>query len=168
MPLLAESALSADDVDLIRGAAGHTVGHLLAPKGPEFAAVLFALHALQVIVSKQRSKSPTPAPNETFDPLDADAVRQRVRARLALVQEADYFALLGVKQSATPYDIRRAYVELRRAFDPSQLLTGATVDLREDVELIIDVLEEAYQVLRDHNRRTRYKRAIESTRPSNW
>ena len=33
----------------------------------------------------------------------------------------------------------------------------------EDAELIVEVLDEAYEILRDPQRRTRYRRAIEAT-----
>src|SRR6185312_14263080 len=109
------------------------------------------------------------APAETgaaaFDPLDEEAVRQRVRARLALVEEGDYFALLGIARAATGYEIRRAYLELRRAFEPTRVLTAATADLAADVRLVIEVLDEAYEILREPNRRERYRRAIEAGPP---
>jgi len=79
------------------------------------------------------------------------------------VKEGDYFALLGVPRSATAYEIKRAYLELRRTFEPSRLLTAKTVDLLDDVELIIEVVDEAYDILRDTNRRERYRRAIEAS-----
>ena len=160
--LLAESALTGDEAELVRNAAGKTIGHVLAPKGPEFAAVLYALASLQIISVRKRSARPTAESAPEVDPLDADAVRKRVRARLALVHDGDYFALLGLTSAATSYDIRRAYVELRRAFEPNVLLTAATADLRSDVDLIVEVIEEAYQILRDPNRRNRYRRAIEA------
>ena len=49
--------------------------------------------------------------------IDAEGVRERVRARLQLVEDGDYFALLGVSHDATGYEVRRAFLELRRAFD---------------------------------------------------
>jgi len=79
-----------------------------------------------------------------------------------LVEEGDYFALLGVPRQATGYDIRRSYVELRRQFDPSQVLRSHTLDLADDVDTILEVLDEAYEILRDQQRRERYRRAIES------
>ncbi len=161
--LLAESALTGEETELVRNAGGDTVGHVLGPKGADFAPVLFALAALEIISARQKSGIPSPAPPD-FDPLDADAVRKRVAARLALVQDGDYFSLLGVTASATGYDIRRAYLDLRRTFEPNRLLTAATADLREDVDLIVDVLDEAYQILRDPQRRSRYRRAIEAAR----
>ena len=97
------------------------------------------------------------------DALDEDAIRERVRARLALVDEADYFALLGVSPDATGYEVRRAFLELRRAFDPQRVLTPQIVDLAADVRKIVSVLEEAYEILRDNARRERYRRAILAT-----
>jgi preprotein translocase subunit Sec63 len=94
--------------------------------------------------------------------LDEDAVRTRVRARLELVDEGDYFAVLGVSRDATGYEVRRAFLDLRRAFEPSQILTPRTADLAGDVRKIVTVLEEAYEILRDNARRERYRRAIEA------
>jgi hypothetical protein len=165
-PLLAESALTAAQAEAVRGAVGSTVGDVLARQGDPFAPILFALLALQVLGSPTAS---APAPEQAaddadrFDPLDAQAVRERVRARMALVREADYFSLLGLTPSATDYEIRRAFVQLRSTFEPSKLLTAATADLADDVRLIVEVLEEAYQILRDPQRRKRYRNAILET-----
>jgi DnaJ-like protein len=162
--LLAESALSVEEVEIVRGSPGRTVGQVCAMRGSDFASVLYALTALEVLVSQAERRARPAAAAAGVDPLDADAVRQRVRARMALVNEGDYFAVLGLTPSATPYEIRRAYVELRRVFEPNRLLTAATADLRSDLELILDVLEEAYEILRDPTRRTRYQKAIQATR----
>jgi preprotein translocase subunit Sec63 len=126
---------------------------------------LVALQELGIIeVMASIGKSVIPAPNTT-DSLDEEAVRKRVAARLALIQEGDYFAVLGVPHAATSYEIRRAYLEARRAFEPSRLLTARTVDLRDEAQLIVDVLDEAFDLLRDNARRDRYRRAIEAVPP---
>ena len=162
--LLAESALSPEDTEQVRRSIGQNLNDALRGSGGELAAVLYALVALRILDARAPSGRPQPEGPADYDPLDADAVRLRVRARLALVSDADYFALLGLPPSATSYDIRRAYLELRRAFDPSRLLTAATAELHDDVAMIVEVLEEAYEVLRDPHRRGRYRRAIEATR----
>ena len=95
--------------------------------------------------------------------LDEEAIRTRVRARMAHVEEGDYFAVLGISRDATGYEVRKAFLALRRELEPSRLLTPRTADLREDVEHIVVVLEEAYEILRDAARRERYRRAIEAT-----
>jgi curved DNA-binding protein CbpA len=85
-----------------------------------------------------------------------------VRARLQLVDEGDYFAVLGVARDATGYEVRRAFLELRRAFEPSRVLTPSVADLADDVRKIVSVLEEAYEILKDGARRERYRRAIDA------
>jgi len=84
---------------------------------------------------------------------------------MALVEDGDYFSLLGVERSATAYEIRRAYLELRRAFEPARVLTGQTADLAMDVKTIVEVLDEAYEILREPHRRERYRKAIEAGPP---
>jgi len=82
--------------------------------------------------------------------------RERVRARHRLVDEADYFALLGVRRDATGFEIRRAYEAARRDFDadafPPELRVELTIELAE----IHGVLEEAFRVLRDDRLRGMY------------
>jgi hypothetical protein len=45
------------------------------------------------------------------------------------------------------------------------VLNAATADLADDLDLIIEVLEEAHDILRDQSRRERYRRAIEDKPP---
>ena len=94
--------------------------------------------------------------------MDAEAMRQNIQARLALVREGNYFELLGISPHATAYEIRSAFVTLRRYYQPQRLIGGGSADLHAEVVLIGDVLEEAYEVLRDAHRRNRYLRAIEA------
>jgi hypothetical protein len=42
------------------------------------------------------------------------------------------------------------------------MITAATIDLRDDVDSILEVLEEAYDILRDPVRRERYRRALDA------
>jgi hypothetical protein len=162
--LLAECALSREEEQLVRSAPGRTLGDVLSGAAPELADVLYGLAALGVLEALAPSRRAEPASAEV-DPLDEEAIRQRVRARIALVEDGDYFALLGIAHGATGYEIRRAYLELRRAFEPSRVLTGATADLAGDVQLVIEVLDEAYEILREPHRRERYRRAIEAGPP---
>jgi len=163
--LLGECALTREEEALVRAAPGRTVGELLAGQPPELADLLYALVALGVLDALTPALKPAPSRPGAPDPLDEEAFRQRVRARLALVEDGDYFALLGVSPSATGYEIRRAYLELRRAFEPGRVLTAQTADLGPDVRVILDVLDEAYDILRDTPRRERYRRAIEAGPP---
>lgn len=169
--LLSECALSEAEQRWLARAKGATLDEALAGAPTEdLVPVLYALVQLGVLAMempgmKTRAKKRA-APRERFDAIDAQAVRSQVKARLSLVEEGDYFSLLGVPRSATAYEIHRAYLELRRGFEPSRVLNAATADLADDIELIIEVLEEAHDVLRDQSRRERYRRAIEDKPPA--
>jgi hypothetical protein len=126
---------------------------------------LYALRELAVFDVLERPKTPRPGSRRTPDPLDDEAIRRAVRARRALVDDGDYFTLLGVPRSATGYHIRKAFVDLRRVFEPGVVLRPGTLDLRDDVSIINDVLDEAYEVLRDPTKRDRYRRALEAVPP---
>ena len=136
----------------------------------DIASVLYALALLGVVetiravggaraAAVNGGRAPSAA---AIDALDEEAIRARVRARLQLVDEGDYFAVLGVTRDATGYEVKRAFLELRRAFEPSRILTPQLVDLQADVRKIATVLDEAYEILRDSARRERYRRAIEA------
>ncbi len=163
--LLHEAALDPRDLDAVAAARSVPLRQAMR-ESPERATLFYALVALEVLKTDARQESAPPSAREA-DPLDADAVRKRVQARLDLVHEGDYFALLGVTCDATAYAIRQAYVELRRRFEPARLLDAGTADLDPDVRLIAEVLDEAYEVLRDANRRTRYRRALLAAREPN-
>lgn len=160
--LLGESALPDADLSLVRSASGTTLGDVLDRAGsPDIAPVLFTLVELGVLRVRTSAAPARNLPPRVVDPLDHEALRARIRARRELVDEGDYFALLGVSRSATSYDIRRAYSALRQELDPGRVLTPVTADLGDDVALILDVLDEAYEILRDQVRRDRYRRALE-------
>ena len=123
--------------------------------------VLYALVQLRVLkrhVAALAEAKPEPEPA-----LDAQAVRQLIANRKALVEEADYFELLGITPLATGHEVTRAYEALKRTFEPSAILTAATEDLIEDLELVHSVLDEAFDILGDSVRRARYRKAILST-----
>lgn len=168
--LLSECALSPRVTALVRRAAQVTSAELLAEAEdePMLPCILHALCVLDVLKAEEPSVQPAPRASRLRqalvpDRLDDEALRAKVHARRALVDDGDYFALLGVPRRATGYDIRRSYMELRRQFDPGQVLRPNTLDLQDDVDTILEVLDEAYEILRDQQRRERYRRAIEST-----
>jgi hypothetical protein len=164
--LLTECALPAREAELIERSRGFSLGELVdAGHEPEFAAVVYALILLGVIERLAPSGAESVLPPAPHDDLDDEALRAKVRARLDVVEEGDYFAVLGVSRAATPYEIKRAYLDLRRSFEPSRVLTAATAELSGSLQLILEVLDEAYEVLRDATRRERYRRAIEAGPP---
>jgi len=163
--LLGECALSPMDAERVQTVEGKSVQEVLeASPDASFAAVLHALVALGVLrVEAARAAPVVAAKKPVRDEIDEAALRTRILARKALVDEGDYFAVLGVSRDATSYDIRRAYTDLRRELEPSRVLTPSTADLGDTVDEIVGVLEEAYQILSDQRRRERYRRAIEAS-----
>lgn len=165
--LLAECALRREEEDAVRLAPGRTLAEILSGAPAELADVLYALVSLGVLDVLTPVISPAAASVRSGggDPLDQEAIRLRVKARMALVEDGDYFALLGVARGATGYEVKRAYLELRRAFEPARVLTAQTADLVNDVKTIVEVLDEAYEILREPHRRERYRKAIEAGPP---
>lgn len=170
-PLLSECALEPTERALVEQARGVTVDELTQGAGTaDFATVLYVLSLLGVIAVTPGEPAKAPAEGDLAREsdviaLDLSAVRERVRARRDLVSEADYFTLLGISRDATGYEIRRAFLELRRSFEPSSLLTPEIADLADDVRTIVIVLDEAYEILRDTARRERYRRALGDAPP---
>jgi hypothetical protein len=162
--LLGECALDPVDVAQVREAPGKTLREVIEPS-PEgdLATVVFSLVQLGVLDVVRAAQAPADDADGDAGAaaIDADAVRERVRARSQIVDDGDYFAVLGVARDATGYEVRRAFLELRRAFEPSRMLTPEVADLATDVRKITVVLEEAYEILKDPARRERYRRAIE-------
>jgi hypothetical protein len=83
--------------------------------------------------------------------------RQRVLAKHALVHEADYFTLLGVRRDATTFEIRRAYEAARRDYAPGGFPPELQRELSGELWEIGQLIEEAYQVLRDERVRRAYQ-----------
>ncbi len=162
--ILGECALPTEDDVLVRGATGRTLDDLVSEVS-SIASVVHALVELGALAVLAPLNPPTSAGPAAADPLDDEAIRSKVRAKSNLVREGDYFALLGIQRDATSYEVKRAFLDLRRLFEPARLLTANTRDLYDDVALIVEVLEEAFEVLREAPRRDRYRRAIEAGPP---
>lgn len=165
--LLGECAIADAEAEIVRGISEQSVTELVRRAGrKDFAAVLYVLVELAVLsrLSGERRVAREQEQRATKpDHLDQAALRARIAARKALSEEGDYFALLGVSRNATSYDIRRAYVSLRDEYDPSRILSRETLELRDDVELILEVLAEAFEILEDDLRRERYRRALDAS-----
>jgi CheY-like chemotaxis protein len=161
--LLSECALAPAELDQAHAATGRTLRDVLGgtPES-DFAPIVLALALLDVFeIRPSEAGADASLSGTDLAALDSEAIRQNIAARMQLVEEGDYFAVLGVRRDATGYEIRRAFIDLRRAFEPTRILTPELVELAEDVRTIVGVLEEAYEILKDPSRRERYRRAIE-------
>jgi hypothetical protein len=178
--LLNECALTSGEHEALHVARGLTLTEAARRSElPDLATLLFALHVLGVVKVRPSAESDSRvvSPREPAqaalaalhprsarppdDPVEGErAQRARVTARKALVDQGDYFAVLGVSPAATLHEIERAYQSLKREFEPSRAITAQTLDLADDISTIVDVLDEAYAILQDTPRREAYRRAI--------
>ena len=74
--------------------------------------------------------------------------RRRVRERLRLARETDYFALLGLPREATRAEVLRAHADLSATFGEA-LEPASRVELAEELEELRAALDEAREVLTD-------------------
>ena len=161
--LLGECALSPPELDLVRRAPSLTLDEAQrAGAAPDFPAVCLALVELGVLGQALIVERAPEIASEREDPLDDQALRARVAARFALVEEGDYFEVLGVSRMATDYEIKKAHEALKRDLTPSRVLTARNADLKGQLDAILLVLDEAFEILGDSVRRERYRRAIEA------
>jgi hypothetical protein len=162
--LLPECALGSREFKLMEEAAGQRIASVLeAAGGPEIVSVIYALFELGVFATARSIERPqaAAAPSAGGDAVDDEAMRSRILQRKALVDEGDYFTLLGIGRDATGYDVRRAYLDLKRDLAYERALSARTADLRTDLDLVHEVLDEAYEILHDQTRRERYRKALE-------
>jgi DnaJ-class molecular chaperone len=68
-------------------------------------------------------------------------------ARHALAQEGDYFHVLGVDRQADATEIRRAHQRLMRECSPEILGPELNHELKELVDMIREVIDEALRIL---------------------
>jgi hypothetical protein len=162
--LLSECALTSSEVELVRRAPELSLGDLTGGDAPaDLPAVLLALTQLGILASGGgRAGNTSMPPPPAADALDDQALRERIQTRMKIVQEGDYFAVLGVSRNATEYEIKRAYEGLKAEFDHRHGLSPRNADLKGDLDTILEVVDEAYEVLGDRVRRERYRRAIEA------
>lgn len=88
--------------------------------------------------------------------------RQRVRERLRLARESDYFALLGLPREASRAEVLRAHADLTTTFCES-LEPDSRVELAEEIEELMAALDEARDVLSDDALHSAYLAQIGAT-----
>ena len=101
-----------------------------------------------------------------FDDIPTDDRRQRpaaedrraaLLARYALVEEGDYFEILGVSRDATADDVQRAHDRIARELDPGAVGPVLAGELGAKLDAMREVLGEALRVLGDKDLRPRYQ-----------
>jgi len=80
----------------------------------------------------------------------------RIAARMRLVRDGNYFALLGLGADARPMDVRRAFHELSQTFQPSAIEPAVRSRRADDLVELRAALTEAMEVLSDEVLRSAY------------
>ncbi len=115
----------------------------------------WGLHLLGLVTTRRRVGDDDDAPALVGES-DLAIDRERVHARHALVLDADYFALIGVRRDASGFEIKRAYEAARRDFAADTFPAELRKELATELDDIAQVLDEAYRVLRDDKLRNAY------------
>jgi hypothetical protein len=152
-PELAQRALAAIDEDL----------PLIRTRDPLLLPILLGLRELGIVsmgMPRLATDQHTEHVASRSVELDEDAFALRVAARRALVDEGDYFTVLGVARGATTHEVDRAKEALFREFEPSSL-PARSDHLKGDIAAILELVAEAHEILRDEVRRERYRRALD-------
>lgn len=84
------------------------------------------------------------------------AQREKLAQKFAAMRKLDYFEILGVKQSATREDIKRAYFALAKEYHPDRHFSSASAETRALAQQIYDLISTAHDTLTDVNERRRY------------
>jgi DnaJ-class molecular chaperone len=72
------------------------------------------------------------------------------------LETVDYFEALGVPQTATPGDIKKAFYRESRTYHPDRFFHLPESQVRSDIGAIYRRTTEAYYVLRDDQKRRKY------------
>ena len=92
--------------------------------------------------------------------LDQRVDRERIRSRLLLAQDADYFQILGVDRDASPEEVARAFRRLDEEIRPEKIAPEVAVALARELESLREILAEAARVLGDESLRQSYRRHL--------
>lgn len=109
-----------------------------------------------------------PEGDREFDDMPTDDRRQRsasdrraaLLARYALVEEGDYFEVLGIGRDATTADVRRAHDRIARELAPDEIDPAVARELGAKIDAIREVVGEALRVLGDERLRPRYQNSL--------
>ncbi len=118
--------------------------------------LVWGLHLLGLVTMRRRAGDDDGDAPALVGESDLAIDRDRVRARHALVLDADYFALLGVRRDASGFEIKRAYEAARRDFAAETFPIELRRELTGELDDIAQVLDEGYRVLRDDALRAAY------------
>jgi curved DNA-binding protein CbpA len=101
------------------------------------------------------AKGAVPPPLPHAQP-EVSEERAELERRLAVLDQLDYFEVMGLEPTASPADIKRAFHHQSRTCHPDRFFQSTDLELRDHVHAVYKRVTEAYFVLRDDSRRRQY------------
>lgn len=120
----------------------------------ELLGLVYMLHVLEHLELRAEGAADSDAAPGSVD-------RARIRDRLQLAREGDYFAMLGLSRDAGRLDVRRAHAQLRQTFADEHLEADTLVSLARELDELRELLDEARDVLMDEGLRSAYLAHLE-------
>ncbi len=113
-----------------------------------------ALKAEQQVHAQAAASTPKqPSPTQADAAL---AERESIEQAYAALQHRDNYQVLGVSQTATASEIKKAYFRLAKAYHPDRHLEPEMVNLKEKLETLFTAIHGAYETLSDPAKRQEY------------
>lgn len=116
--------------------------------------------------------TPPPAPAKppaSPEQLEAQKARETRRQEILEAYEGlktrNHFEVLGIPRASNELQVKEAYFRLARRFHPDTHHDTNLADMHDKIEAIFIRLGEAYEVLRDRNRRSSYESDLASRAP---
>ncbi len=134
---------------------GGTVEALLVGAGVREQAALGLLEALEGLGLVKVEPPDTSAPATLGE---REVVR--LQAKLAGLERADYFEVLGLARDAGTPEVLRAWEQLRAEFEPLRYVGHPDTGLVHDAQRVCAALDEAVRALRDDALRAAYARYL--------
>ena len=128
---------------------------------------LFEADLSRALASAPRTRT-APEGEREFDDMPTDDRRQRSRsnerevllARYALVEEGDYFEILGIGRDASTDEVQRAHDRIAHQLAAEVIEPALATELGEKLDAIREVVGEARRVLADGALRPRYTKHL--------
>jgi tetratricopeptide (TPR) repeat protein len=108
---------------------------------------------------------PTPAPARGSTDDEAAERRREILEAWNGLKTRNHFEVLGLARSAGETEVKEAYFRLAKRFHPDVHHGDCLGDLRDELEAVFIRLGEAYDVLRDRDKRGQYEERLGRSRP---
>jgi curved DNA-binding protein CbpA len=96
---------------------------------------------------------------------EQEARRKEVLELFEGLKTKSHFEVLGIPRASNESQVKEAYFKLAKRFHPDSHHDPSLADLRDRIEAVFIRLGEAYEVLRDRNRRASYESDLVSRMP---